>query len=77
MKLPAVAIVAAFASGMALGLHPLVAPQVTSRFFLAACFTSCLVLILAGLAWLLRCLPWRVYTGFNAGENTRSKTKRR
>lgn len=50
MKLPAVAIAAAFAGGIALGLHPLVAPQVTSRFFLAACFTSSLVLILAGLA---------------------------
>lgn len=50
MRLPAVAIVAAFASGIALGLHPLVAPQVASRFFLAACLAASLVLILAGLA---------------------------
>jgi hypothetical protein len=49
MKLPAVAIVAAFASGIALGLHPSVVPHATSPFFLAACFASCLVLILAGL----------------------------
>lgn len=50
MKLPAVAIAAAFASGIALGLHPAVLPHVTSRFLLAVCFAASLVLIVAGLA---------------------------
>lgn len=48
MKLPAVAIAAAFASGIALGLYPAVLPLVTSRFFLAICFVTSLALILAG-----------------------------
>lgn len=50
MRLPAVAIAAAFACGIALGLHPAVLPHVTSRFFLAVFFASSLVLIAAGLA---------------------------
>lgn len=49
MNLPAVAIAAAFASGIALGLHPAVLPHVTSLPFLAVCFAASLVLILAGL----------------------------
>lgn len=49
MKLPAVAIAAAFSCGIALGMHPAVVPHVTSRFFLATCFAASLVLILAGL----------------------------
>lgn len=51
MRLPAVAIAAAFAGGIALGLHPLVAPHVTSRSFLAVCFAASLVLIVAGLSF--------------------------
>ncbi|HEY6944992.1 MAG TPA: ComEC/Rec2 family competence protein, partial [Candidatus Acidoferrum sp.] len=51
MRLPAVAIAAAFAGGIALGMHPLVIPHVTSRFFLAACFAASLVLIVAGLSF--------------------------
>lgn len=50
MKLPAVAIAAAFAGGIALGLHPMVVAHVTSRFFLGLCFAACLVLIVSGLA---------------------------
>ena len=50
MKLPAVAIAAAFAGGVALGLHHAVVPHVTSRFFLGLCFAASVVLILAGLA---------------------------
>ena len=50
MKLPAIAIAAAFAGGIALGLHPLVVPHVMSRFLLATCFAASLVLIVAGLA---------------------------
>lgn len=50
MKLPAVAIVAAFAGGIALGLHPAVVPHATSRFFLGLCFAAGVVLIVAGLA---------------------------
>lgn len=49
MKLPAVAIAAGFAGGIALGLHPLVVPHVTSRFFLATSFALSLTLIVAGL----------------------------
>lgn len=49
MKLPAVAIAAAFASGIALGLYPAVLPHVTSVFFLSSFFLGELVLILAGL----------------------------
>lgn len=50
MKLPAVAIAAAFAGGVALGLHHAVVPHVTSRFFLGLCFAASVVLILAGRA---------------------------
>jgi uncharacterized protein DUF4131 len=49
MKLPAVAIAAAFASGIALGLHPAVLPHITSAFFLTVFIAASLVLILAGL----------------------------
>ena len=49
MKLPAIAIATAFASGIALGLHSAVLPHVTSRPFLAVCFAASLALILAGL----------------------------
>jgi thiosulfate reductase cytochrome b subunit len=42
MKLPAVAIAAAFAGGIALGLHPAVAPHVTSAFLLSTCFLGVL-----------------------------------
>ena len=51
MKLPAAAIAAAFVCGIALGLHPALAPHVTSRFFLEVCFAASLVLIVAGLAF--------------------------
>ena len=51
MKLPAVAIVAAFASGIALGLHPAVTPHATSVFLLAACFLVGVALIVTGLAF--------------------------
>jgi hypothetical protein len=51
MKLPAVAIATAFGGGIALGLHPLVVPHVTSRFFLATCFAASLVLMVAGLSF--------------------------
>jgi len=50
MRLPAVAIAAALAVGIALGLHLLATPHVTSRFFLAVYFAASLVLIVAGLA---------------------------
>ena len=50
MKLPAIAIAAAFACGIALGLHPAVLPHVTSRFFLALCFATSLAFTLVGLA---------------------------
>ena len=50
MKLSAVAIVAAFASGIALGLHPAVTPHATSVFLLPACFLVGVVLIVTGLA---------------------------
>jgi predicted deacetylase len=40
MRLPAVAIAAAFAVGITLGLHLLATPHVTSRFFLAVCFAA-------------------------------------
>jgi len=49
MKLPALAIVAAFASGIALGLHPAVAPRCTSPLSLSVLFLGALVLIVAGL----------------------------
>lgn len=50
MRLPAVAIAAAFAIGIALGLHPAVILHVTSVYFLSAFFIGELVLIVAGLA---------------------------
>jgi hypothetical protein len=50
MRLPAVAIAAAFACGIALGLHPVVASNATSVFLLSSCFLVSLVLILAGIA---------------------------
>ncbi|HKW63855.1 MAG TPA: DNA internalization-related competence protein ComEC/Rec2 [Candidatus Acidoferrum sp.] len=50
MRLPAVALAGAFASGIALGLHPAVPPHVTSAFFLSVFFLSALVLLIAGLA---------------------------
>src|SRR5215471_18412108 len=50
MRLPAVAIALAFASGIALGLYSAVTSQSTSVFFLSACFLAGLVLILAGIA---------------------------
>ena len=51
MKLPAVAIAAAFAGGIGLGLHPAVVPHVTSVFLLSACFVGELFLIAAGLTF--------------------------
>lgn len=50
MKLPAVAIAAAFAGGIALGLHPRVLSHVASVIFLSVCLLVALVLIVAGLA---------------------------
>ena len=49
MKLPAVAIAAAFAGGIAFGLHPAVVTHVTSRSLLTSCFLGELVLIVGGL----------------------------
>lgn len=49
MKLPAVAIAAAFACGIALGLHPAVTSFVTSIFLIEACLVGALVLIFAGI----------------------------
>ena len=50
MRLPAVAIAAAFACGIALGLHPVAASNATSIFLLSSCFLASLVLILIGIA---------------------------
>lgn len=50
MRLPAVAIAAVFAGGIALGLHPSVVLHAASAFFLSAFFVGELVLIVAGLA---------------------------
>jgi hypothetical protein len=49
MRLPAAAIAAAFAAGIALGLHPAVASHATSVFLLSTCFLGGLALILVGL----------------------------
>jgi competence protein ComEC len=50
MRLPAVAIAAAFACGTALGLHPVAASNATSIFLLSSCFIASLFLILIGSA---------------------------
>src|SRR5579864_1714543 len=59
MKLPAVAIAAAFASGIALGLHPAMTPHVTSAPLLSTCFVGILILVVSGLllARIERLLP--------------------
>jgi competence protein ComEC len=49
VRLPAVAIAAAFACGIALGLHPAVVPHVTSIFLLSVCFLGGFVFILVGI----------------------------
>jgi len=49
MRLPAVAIAAAFASGILLGLHPAVARNAASFFILSCSFAIVAVLILAGM----------------------------
>jgi competence protein ComEC len=48
MRLPAVAIAAAFVCGIALGLHPAVVSHATSLLLLSTCFLGGLALILAG-----------------------------
>src|SRR5215467_15582156 len=48
MRLPAVAITTAFASGIALGLHPVVVPHVASAFFVSTCIAA-LILVVSGL----------------------------
>ena len=48
MKLPAVAIAAAFASGIALGLHPAVAGHASSLVFLSLSFLGVTLLVSAG-----------------------------
>ena len=50
MRLPAVAIVAAFACGIALGLHPTTVLRASSPMLLSACFIGGLVAISAGIA---------------------------
>jgi competence protein ComEC len=50
MKLPAVAIAAAFACGIALGLHPAVARNASSVFLLLTCIIAGVALIFAGIA---------------------------
>ena len=50
MRLPAVAIAAAFACGIALGLHPGVVRNASSRFFLSYLSIFIVVLILTGIA---------------------------
>ncbi len=50
MRLPAVAIAAAFACGIALGLHPVVVRNASSRFFLSYLSIFIVVLILTGIA---------------------------
>jgi len=49
MKLPAVAIAAAFACGIALGLHPTVVSHVTSVVLLSICFVGTVILLALGL----------------------------
>ena len=49
MRLPAVAIAAAFACGIALGLHPMVAQNTSSRILLISFFVSAVVFLLAGI----------------------------
>ncbi|PYT57430.1 MAG: hypothetical protein DMG35_20290, partial [Acidobacteria bacterium] len=49
MRLPAVAIAAAFACGIALGLHPVAASNATSVFLLSSCFLASLAFILIGI----------------------------
>src|SRR5260370_30388250 len=49
MKLPAVAIAAAFASGIALGLHPVVARNASSHILLSSFFILIAVLVLVGI----------------------------
>jgi len=48
MRLPAVAIAAAFAGGILLGLHPVVTGNAASSLFLSICFLAIAVLILTG-----------------------------
>lgn len=50
MRLPAIAIAAAFACGIALGLHPALLPHVTSAFLLSGGFIATLAVIVSGLA---------------------------
>jgi hypothetical protein len=49
MRLPAVAIAAAFACGIALGLHPAVARNAASSFLLSSSFARIAVLVLTGI----------------------------
>ncbi len=49
MKLPAVAIAAAFASGIALGLHPVVVRHASSPIFLSLSFLAVTLLVSAGI----------------------------
>jgi hypothetical protein len=51
MRLPAVAIAAAFGCGIALGLHPAVASHVTSVLFLSFRFVGGSCSFLRGLPW--------------------------
>lgn len=52
MKLPAVAIAAAFASGIALGLHPAVARHASSLAFLSLSFLAVALLVTTGMVFL-------------------------
>ena len=52
MKLPAVAIAAAFASGIALGLHPAVARHALSIAFLSLSFVAVALLVTTGMVFL-------------------------
>ncbi len=54
MRLPALAITAAFACGIALGLCPPIARLATSHFFLASGFLSAVLLLLAEMILLTR-----------------------
>jgi hypothetical protein len=49
MRLPAVAIVAAFACGILLGLHPAVVRNTASVFLLTSSFATITVLVLTGI----------------------------
>ena len=49
MRLPVVAIAAAFASGIVLGLHPLVVRNASSPALLLLCFFAALILVLIGI----------------------------